>query len=92
MNRTISALLCCALTLALAGCQEQVEEPLLDTAVTVETAQTRYSLGLIPYSDVLTAQDNVATAQSTVDSAWRDLFTARNNYRWAVEYGLIQGS
>ena len=38
MNRTISALLCCALTLALAGCQEQVEEPLLDTAVTVETA------------------------------------------------------
>ena len=58
----------------------------------LETAQTRYSLGLIPYSDVLTAQDNVATAQSTVDSAWRDLFTARNNYRWAVEYGLIQGS
>ena len=38
MNRTISTLLCCALTLALAGCQEQVEEPLLDTAVTVETA------------------------------------------------------
>ena len=38
MNRPISALLCCALTLALAGGQEQVEEPLLDTAVTVETA------------------------------------------------------
>ena len=38
MKRTISALLCCTLVLALAGCQEQTEEPLLDTTVTVETA------------------------------------------------------
>lgn len=37
MNRTRSALLCCALVLALSGCQEQVEEPVLDTTVTVET-------------------------------------------------------
>ena len=41
---------------------------------------------------VLDAQDDVASAQSTLDSAWRDLFSARNSYRWAVEYGLIQGS
>lgn len=58
----------------------------------LETAQTRYDLGLISYSEVLTAQDNVASAQSTVDSAWRDLFTARSSYRWAVESGLIQSS
>ena len=38
MKRTISALLCCTLVLARAGCQEQTEEPLLDTTVTVETA------------------------------------------------------
>lgn len=38
MKRTISALLCCTLVLALVGCQEQTEEPLLDTTVTVETA------------------------------------------------------
>lgn len=37
MNRKLSALLCCALVLALSGCQEQVEEPVLDTTVTVET-------------------------------------------------------
>lgn len=37
MNRTLSALLCCTLVLALAGCQEQVEEPVMDTTVTVET-------------------------------------------------------
>ena len=38
MIRKISAVLCCALALTLAGCQEQVEEPLLDQTVTVETA------------------------------------------------------
>ena len=38
MNRNISALLACALILTLAGCQAEVEEPLLDTTVTVETA------------------------------------------------------
>ena len=37
MNRKLSVLLCCALVLALSGCQEQVEEPVLDTTVTVET-------------------------------------------------------
>ena len=55
----------------------------------LETAQTRYDLGLISYSEVLTAQDNVASAQSTVDGAWRDLFTARNSYCWAVETGQL---
>lgn len=58
----------------------------------LETAQTRYDLGLISYSEVLTAQDNVASAQSTVDGAWRDLFTARNSYRWAVETGQLAQS
>ena len=38
MNRKVSALLCCALALTLAGCQEEAEEPLLDPTVTVETA------------------------------------------------------
>ena len=37
MNRKFSALLCCALALALTGCQEEVEEPILDPTVTVET-------------------------------------------------------
>lgn len=58
----------------------------------LETAQTRYDLGLISYSEVLTAQDNVASAQSTVDGAWRDLFTARNSYCWAVETGQLSQS
>ena len=58
----------------------------------LETAQIRYDLGLISYSEVLTAQDNVASAQSTVDGAWRDLFTDRNSYCWAVETGQFAQS
>ena len=57
--------------------------------VLLATAEKQYSLGLISHSAVLTAQDNVASAQSAADSVWRDLFTARNNYLWAVEYGLL---
>ena len=38
MNRMISAALCGALVLALAGCQAQETEPMMDQTVTVETA------------------------------------------------------
>ena len=41
MNRKLSALLCCTLTLALAGCQTPPEEPVLDQTVTVETTAAR---------------------------------------------------
>lgn len=41
MNRKLSVLLCCALVLALSGCQEQVEEPVLDPTVTVETTSVQ---------------------------------------------------
>ena len=58
----------------------------------LSTAEQKYALGLSSQSAVLDAQDDVASAQSTLDNAWRDLFSARNSYRWAVEYGLIQGS
>lgn len=51
--------------------------------------QKKYELGLASYYDVLTAQDTVSAAQSGVDSAWRDLFTARNDYAQAVENGLL---
>ena len=53
------------------------------------TAQTRYELGLISQSEVLSAQDDVASAQSAVDGAWSDLFAARIQYRRAVETGLV---
>ena len=40
-------------------------------------------------SALLTAEDDLAAAQSEAESAWRDLFNARNNYRLAVDYGIL---
>ena len=52
-------------------------------------AQIKYSCGTISKNALLTAQDDVATARSTVQSAQSDLLSAYNNYRWAVQYGLV---
>ena len=68
---------------------ENAQSALVWKQTLLNTAQTRYQLGQISHNEVLTAQDDVAAAQSAVDSAWRDLFSARNSYRWAVETGLM---
>ena len=54
-------------------------------------AQLRYEQGTISENALHTAEDELYTAQDTVSGAERDLFTAYNNYRWAVEYGLLAG-
>ena len=55
----------------------------------LDTAQVRYERGMISRSALLTAQDDLTAAQSEADSAWRDLFAARNSYRCAVEHGIV---
>lgn len=54
-------------------------------------AQLRYEQGTISENALHTAEDEHYTAQDTVSGAERDLFTAYNNYRWAVDYGLLAG-
>ena len=54
-------------------------------------AQLRYEQGTISENALHTAEDELYTAQDTVSGAERDLFTAYNNYRWAVDYGLLEG-
>ena len=54
-------------------------------------AQLKYEQGTISENALHTAEDELYTAQDTVSSAERDLFTAYNNYRWAVDYGLLAG-
>lgn len=54
-------------------------------------AQLRYEQGTISENALHTAEDELYTAQDTVSGADRDLFTAYNNYRWAVDYGLLAG-
>ena len=54
-------------------------------------AQLRYEQGTISENALHTAEDELYTAQDTVSGAERDLFTAYNNYCWAVDYGLLAG-
>ncbi len=52
-------------------------------------AQVQYGRGLISHNALLTAQDDLAAARSAQHAAWRDLFSARNSYRRAVEKGIV---
>lgn len=53
------------------------------------TAQLKYDQGSISENALHTAEDDLYAAQDTVSGAQRDLFTAYNNYQWAVQYGLL---
>ena len=55
----------------------------------LNTVCVKYELGRASYYDVLTAEDNVAAARSEVQSAWYDLFSARNDYYTAVTFGIL---
>lgn len=64
------------------------------TALTVEqsnysVAQLKYEQGAISQNALAEALDKVSTAQETVDGAAIDLFSAYNNYRWAVDCGIL---
>ena len=55
----------------------------------LEATQLKYDQGTVSQNTLLTAQDDVATAQEKVDGAAIDLFSAYHNYRWAVDYGIL---
>lgn len=64
------------------------------TALAVEkdscaAAQLKYDQGTLSQNKLLEAQDEVTQAQEKVDAAALDLFSAWNNYRWAVDYGIL---
>ena len=64
------------------------------TALAVEkdnyaVSQLKHSQGNLSQNALLDAQDKVTEAQEKVDSAAIDLFTAYHNYRWAVDYGIL---
>lgn len=64
------------------------------TALAVEqdnysVSQLKYEQGNLSLNDLLEAGDKVKEAQETVDGAENDLFSAYHNYRWAVDYGIL---
>ena len=57
----------------------------------VTVARLKYERGMISKNAWLDALDALETAREKVTSAKYDLFTSYNNYRWAVEEGLLNG-
>lgn len=51
--------------------------------------QLKYEQGTISKNALLTAQDDLAAAEETVATAQRNLFSSYNNYRWAVDSGIL---
>ena len=54
-------------------------------------AQLKYEQGNISQNALLDAQDKLSEAREKVDGAAIDLFSAYNNYRWAVDRGILNG-
>ena len=52
-------------------------------------AQLKHSQGSLSDNGLLEAEAKVKSAQETVEGAEVDLFTAYHNYRWAVDYGIL---
>ena len=51
--------------------------------------QLKYEQGTISKNTLLTAEDDLNAARDTVATAERNLFSAYNNYRWAVDCGIL---
>lgn len=52
-------------------------------------AQLRYEQGTISANALLDAKDSLREAEEKVQTASNDLFSSYNNYRWAVEHGVL---
>ena len=56
---------------------------------TYASMELKYEQGNLSENKLKDAADEVSAAQDTVDSAKITLFSAYNNYRWAVDYGIL---
>lgn len=54
-----------------------------------QAQELKYQRGMISKNELLTAEDELKTAQEAVQTAKDNLFSAYNNYRWAVDHGVL---
>lgn len=73
-------------------CKQVLEAAKVNLACQKETyaaAQLRQQQGTISKNALLTEADNLKAAEDTVQTAANDLFSAYNNYCWAVQRGIL---
>lgn len=54
-------------------------------------SQLQYDLGMLSKLGLTNAQDKLDTQKAKVRTAQTDLFTAYEQYQWAIDYGIISG-
>lgn len=54
-----------------------------------QAQELKYQQGTISKNALLTAEDELKTAQESVQTAQDNLFATYNNYRWAVDHGVL---
>lgn len=54
-----------------------------------QAQELKYQQGTISKNALLTAEDELKTAQESVQTAQDNLFSTYNNYRWAVDHGVL---
>ena len=52
-------------------------------------AQLKHEQGTLSHSKLLDAADELATAEEKVETSAINLFSAYNDYRWAVDHGMV---
>ena len=52
-------------------------------------SELKYQQGRISKNALLDAADKLASAEEAVTAAETDLFVGYNNYRWAVDHGIL---
>ena len=54
-----------------------------------KAAQLKYQQGALSHNALLDAENEMLSARDTVSDAESDLYSAYNNYQWAVKYGIL---
>lgn len=54
-----------------------------------KAAQLKYQQGALSHNALLDAENDLLSAQDTVSGAESDLYSAYNNYQWAVSHGIL---
>ena len=62
---------------------------LLQQNASWQAAQVKYRQGNLSQNALLSARDDLTTAMEKVRTSANDLFSAYNNYCWAVQHGIL---
>lgn len=68
---------------------QEAEDALALETKNFEASQLQYDLGMISKLALTNAQDTLDTKKASVKAARDNLFLAIEQYKWAVEYGII---